>query len=236
MQTPLGFALGVVATCGGAGASTFAAAVAGRAAVAGHLSVLIDLDAGGGGADVRVGCDHLPGLRWADLSAARAGLDGPALLERLPHSAHQVAVLSADADGSVGAEPGAGAVCRALRNAADVCVIDLGRSIPPWIDELDAVAVVVRADVTGLSAARGRCAAALQAGAPAWLVGRDLPSDLMPAVSEALAIPHLCTLREDRFCAPDLRAGRAPGIRDRSGSAVAAEAALRRLLTQHSVP
>ena len=75
----------VLAGCGGAGASVFAAALAQEAA--GSLpgeSLLIDGDPWGGGLDLVLGSETEPGLRWPDLSSAGGRLSYPALRDALP--------------------------------------------------------------------------------------------------------------------------------------------------------
>ena len=87
---PVGAArvVAVVGGRGGAGASTLACALAVTAAsVAGDgaPTVLVDADPLGGGLDLVLGCEDLPGLRWPDLTSASGAVSGPALAAALPH-------------------------------------------------------------------------------------------------------------------------------------------------------
>src|SRR5699024_7465937 len=68
-----GTTVGVVAGCGGAGASVLACALARRAG-ADHSTVLVDADPLGGGLDLVLGAEQVPGPRWTDLSASRGQL------------------------------------------------------------------------------------------------------------------------------------------------------------------
>ena len=56
---------------GGVGTSTLAAALAFAGARAGLRTLLLDTDAAGGGIDVLLGAEHVPGWRWSRFAAAR---------------------------------------------------------------------------------------------------------------------------------------------------------------------
>lgn len=233
-MTEHGFTIGVLGASGGVGTSTLAAALATRAALAAHEVLLLDLDAAGGGADVLLGCDQEDGIRWPDLVGARGRFDGEALLERLPRSGQDVAVL---APGGSMHEPAAEVVVSAwesLAPAVDLTVVDLGRAVPTWVNGLDAVLLVIRGDVTGLSAAVPVARLLHEHGAPAHLVGRDLESSWQDLVCRTLGLPLVGTfatddgLREDQFC------GRAPGWRRRARSSRCVDEMLRDLWTTRS--
>jgi hypothetical protein len=67
--------VGVVGGSGGVGASTFAAVLAlGAARATRGPAVLIDLDPIGGGIDVLLGVQSIPGLRWSGVSGAGSPL------------------------------------------------------------------------------------------------------------------------------------------------------------------
>jgi hypothetical protein len=83
--------IGVIGGSGGVGASTFAAVVTSVAAG----GVLIDLDPVGGGIDVLLGIDDVPGARWSGLRVGGGYLDPAALATGLPRW-RTVAVLAAD--------------------------------------------------------------------------------------------------------------------------------------------
>ena len=147
--------VGVVGGSGGVGSSSFAAALAARAAADYDLSVLIDLDTARGGIDVLLGAEHEPGARWSGLRLAGGHLDPQALVRGLP-SWNGVAVLAADADSVTGADA-VGQVIGVAVEAGPV-VVDLTR----WGDAArdaavglcDLVVMVVRPDVAGITGAR----------------------------------------------------------------------------------
>lgn len=87
--------IGVLAGCGGAGASVFAAVLASRAAADAGLAFLIDCDPVGGGIDVLLGCERLAGSRWSQVRLGGGDLDPAVLRDCLP-SWHQVSVLAVD--------------------------------------------------------------------------------------------------------------------------------------------
>jgi len=72
-----GWLVAIGGSCGGAGASTVAAAVA-LAAAPGVL--LVDGDPWGGGLDLVLGAERAEGLRWPDLATLRGRVAGDALL------------------------------------------------------------------------------------------------------------------------------------------------------------
>jgi hypothetical protein len=85
--------IGVVGGCGGVGASRFAAVLAAAATADGGRALLADLDPIGGGIDVLVGAEALPGPHWSQLHLAGGALDPQLLLTGLP-AWGRVALLS----------------------------------------------------------------------------------------------------------------------------------------------
>src|SRR3954452_24887812 len=78
-----GWLVAVGGSCGGAGASTVATALAVAAAPG---SLLVDGDAGGGGLDLLLGAERIDGLRWPQLTGLRGRFAGDALLASLPET------------------------------------------------------------------------------------------------------------------------------------------------------
>jgi secretion/DNA translocation related CpaE-like protein len=76
--------IAVMGGCGGAGASTLAAAVALRAADREQSPLLVDADPFGGGIDLLLGTEDCSGIRWQDLCDASGRIDHQQLLEALP--------------------------------------------------------------------------------------------------------------------------------------------------------
>ena len=105
----------VVGGRGGAGATTVSAAMALAAAREGGQVLLLDLDPYGGGIDVALGAEDVPGLRWPDLTGDRSALPG-AVVEALPRLG-SLSVLSwdrGDPRGSARPMPPSDDVLRAL--------------------------------------------------------------------------------------------------------------------------
>ena len=142
--------VGVVGGSGGAGASTFAAALA---AGVGGPAVLVDLDRLGGGIDTLLGIEAVPGARWSQLQLGGGRLDPLAFEQGLPRWG-DVRVLADPADGAV---TDIAEVLAAARSVAPV-VLDVGRCEDErWSDVLslcDLVVVVVVGTVSGIAAAR----------------------------------------------------------------------------------
>ncbi|MCL1838070.1 MAG: hypothetical protein FWG47_01980 [Propionibacteriaceae bacterium] len=112
---------------GGAGVSTLAAAVALRASKQGLRSVLVDVDALGGGIDLLLGVEQIQGWRWPSLGAAE-GYVGD-IRQYLPQVGG-VAVVSMSRDSHVElAKEPLVAIIQALRRTHDLVVIDAGRSV-----------------------------------------------------------------------------------------------------------
>ena len=219
-----GRCVGVVGGRGGAGASTLAAALAvtaavapaGVAAVEGRTgALLVDLDPMGGGADLLLGLEDLPGLRWPDLAAVSGPLSGPALAGSLP-TRGGVSVLSWDArDVEVGATA-TGFVLDAVRRTYALTVLDLPRPVAgaaALAAACDTVLLVVPAETRAVAAA-GRVAVGL---APLvtdvrLVVRGPSPSRLTgPDVARLLGLPLAGWLRPDPRLASQVERGRVPG-------------------------
>ncbi len=113
-----GAVVGVIGGSGGAGASSFAAALAAAAA----RCVLIDCDASGGGIDVLLGIEGVPGARWSGVRLDGGRLDPRLLDDGLPRRG-SVCVLAADV------APSPPAVGQVVASAAELgaVVLDLPR-------------------------------------------------------------------------------------------------------------
>jgi hypothetical protein len=214
--------MGVIGASGGLGVSTVAVSLAVRAGPHIGATVAIDGAPDGGALDVTACLEHLPGLRWPDLAAARGGLDGAALLRALP------------ADGTTrvlaGTERGLGedVVRAALTGLARVCglaVVDLGRSL--WLaSQCTELLVVVGTTARHLADATALAEAVHELGCPAVLVVRSGRGD--PVSPEEVAVhldlPLAGTLRDDSRIAADAERARTPGSRPSGALAVLADA------------
>lgn len=131
--------IGVVSGCGGGGASVLAATLAGCAGEprsGGGLgrAFLIDCDPLGGGIDVLLGCEQVPGPRWGQVRLRGGFLDPAVLLDTLPRWG-RVRFLAADTPDGPGPESLAGVIAAAASVAP--VVLDL----PRWPSAVRTVAL-----------------------------------------------------------------------------------------------
>jgi len=212
-----GWLVAVGGSCGGAGASTVAAAVALTAAPG---VLLVDGDPWGGGLDLLLGAERADGLRWPDLAGIRGRVSGDALLAALPEVAGvHVLAHSRDDPGPVPDEALL-AVVEGARSAGCPVVVDLSGGAPT-----DAAAVLAEADLAVLvvpGRLRAATAARLQvAGESPWaaahlVVGR-VPGGLPRAdVADLLGRPVLAELAPDRSAVPRAERGQPPDVGARS--------------------
>ena len=179
-----GRVVGVLGAVGGAGTSTLACWLADRAAQEDRPAALVDGDRAGGGIDVLLGLEDQDGLRWPDLLRIAGAVHAEQLWPAMAR-AGQLRWLSWDRSRPGHAPAPYAPVLEALRRAADVVVVDLGRAGPPTPDTAvlcDEVLVLAPRTVRGVLCARW--AADLLDGIPARLV----PAGLNVAdVDDALA-------------------------------------------------
>ena len=149
--------LGVAAGSGGAGASVTSAALVMTAAAQGLQSVLIDADPQSPGADLLLGLDQTPGLRWDHFNPAAGPPPGDRLFASLPRIGN-CAVLTRDR--SLPGPTDASLVqstIHSLSAAVDLVVVDMARGCGDVGAELlptcDVVYVVVTCDVRGATSA-----------------------------------------------------------------------------------
>jgi secretion/DNA translocation related CpaE-like protein len=215
-----GAVIGVVGGCGGAGASTMSAALGLTAARTGS-AILIDADPVGGGLDVLMGAEHLPGARWPDLVGTRGRLPAPTLLEAVPHIGG-LAVLSWDRGEAVPLPTAAAAsvLDAAVRGVATV-VLDLPRHLDAATEILlagcDDVVLVVPATVRATAAA-ARVAARVSAvvGAAGLVVREAGTPRLAPGdVAAALGLDLRASVPYDSGIATAAAQGRLPLSRPR---------------------
>jgi secretion/DNA translocation related CpaE-like protein len=163
--------LAVVGGCGGAGATTLAAAVAVTAGRRGLRSMLIDGDPLGGGIELVLGTEDYEGSRWPALLNAAGRVSASALRAALP-SVDGLAVLSWDRSDVTALPPEAmRSVLGAAQRSSDLVVVDLPRRSDPAAEEAfvraTSTLVVVPRDVRS-------CAAAARLVAPLREVAHDL--------------------------------------------------------------
>jgi hypothetical protein len=204
---------------GGAGASVFAAALATR----GDDALLVDLDPYGGGIDLLLGAESVPGLRWPDLGSQSGRLAWSAVRDALPRRAG-VSVLSA-ARQHHDIDPGAvRSVLEAARRAGTIVVCDVPRQFTPAgveaVQFADLVAVVTSCDVRGIAAAGATMPVLRPINPAAGLVVRGPSPGGLSAreVAEAAGAPLLAAMRPEPML--DRRLDSA-GLRLRRGSPLA---------------
>lgn len=230
---PDGVVLGVVGGSGGAGATTFAAALAALGAERGP-TVLLDTDPLGPGAERVLGLEDAPGVRWSELGATAGRLGARALREALPRSGH-LGLLGWDRGGARTVDQ---AVVREVLSAArrghELVVVDLPRSIGEetrdLVDRCDLVLLVVRATVTGIAAA-ARLAPQLPDRDRVRLVVRGRSAD-PEAVGRALDLPVLTSVADQRGLSEAIDLGLGPVRSRRSPLARAAAEVLGRSRVQ----
>jgi secretion/DNA translocation related CpaE-like protein len=212
-----GTVVGVVAGSGGAGATTFACALAQVAARSGS-AVVVDADPLGPGADRVLGLDGAAGVRWGDLGQTTGRLGARSLREALP-SREGLRVLTWET-GTVGelSAPVVRETLSAARRGHSLVVVDLGRSPDPLLAEVgqrcDALVVVARATVA--SAAATARAAARFAGHPrVSLVARG-PETVAEEVASATGLPLLAAMPDQRGLTERVDLGLGP-VRGRRG-------------------
>ena len=128
-----GLVLGVTGGCGGAGATTAAIWIAQAAAGMGVRVLLVDGDPWGGGLELALAAEELPGLRWPDLSDASGSIDPGQLSDSLPITGGFSFLSwpgSRDRAAPVDAAA-AGGVLDAARRGYELIVVDIGRGAEP---------------------------------------------------------------------------------------------------------
>lgn len=205
--------VGVIGGSGGAGATTFAVALA-QAAATGRRVLLIDTDILGPGLDTVLGTAAVPGVRWSDLHGSSGRLGGRAVRDALPRLG-ALPFLTWSGVGRMPSPELLREVLASARRANDLVVLDLSRALDPVAAEAlsacDVVLVLVRSTVDGVNAAR-RLVAQLpdRARARAILRGRDGP------LIDELGLPIVARLRDQRGLDEAITLGLGP-LRSRRG-------------------
>ncbi|EGD55068.1 septum site-determining protein Ssd [Gordonia neofelifaecis] len=194
-------AVAVVPGHGGAGASTLAAAVALVAAQTSNV-LLLDVDQAGPGADLMLGVEAEPGLRWSDVNGETGSIGGAALRSAVPRT-RGVGVLACDRSGRTPLRSDTVlAVLDAGRGAGDVVVADVGREPGPVtagiVDSVDLVVVVTTATVPGVAATRRTVARMLHERSSLLMVRGPSPSGLTAEqVASSIGVELLGSYRAD---------------------------------------
>lgn len=226
----------VLGGCGGAGASCLAIGLAVTAASHGTAPVLIDADPLGGGLDLPLGAESVPGLRWPDLPWAAGRLPAGLITSALPQVAG-VRLLSCTRGQPTSLSGQAvGAVVDAAAREGDLVVVDL----PRHIGDLEA-AVLARCRMALLvvpgsvrAAAAGSLVAAMAESHAADLrvvVREPMAAGCLPeTVADAMQIPLQGRLEAEPGLDGALDAGEAAALRTRGPLAAIARDVLAELL------
>ncbi|KLN71443.1 septum site-determining protein Ssd [Rhodococcus qingshengii] len=209
-----GTVVSVVGGCGGGGASATAAAVALTSAARHVPTLLVDVDALGSGADVLLGIETAPGLRWGALTVEGGRLSPEALRDALPAKGKFLRVLASsrrEIDGptvtavravlDAGRSSGGLVVCDVPRHPSEV-----GQAV---LEMSDSVLVVVPATVAACVAAEKVGAWVVRHNSNVGLVVRGpAPGGLRGAdVADMLGLPLTAVMRGHRSLAPMLERG-----------------------------
>lgn len=221
--------VGVVAGSGGAGASTFAAALALVASRSGPAT-LLDLDPWGPGLDRIAGMDECDGIRWEGLATGSGRLGSRALRAALPRR-EQLALLTwgpspgpAAAAGAAGPGPELGPelgpevaveVFAAARRGADHLVLDLPRHLDPasagLVPRCDRVVLVVGDSVPAVAAAAKVTARLRRLHEGVCLVVRTAGAGLpVEAVASTLGLPLVADFPSRRRVPEQVELGLGP--------------------------
>lgn len=156
-----GRVIGVVGGSGGAGATTFACALAQVAARRGR-AVVVDADPLGPGVDRVLGLEARDGVRWDGLCQTTGRLGARALREALPRREGLGALTWRAGTSAPLSAFAIREVLSAARRGHDVVVLDLPRShdavTTELVDRCDQLLVVVVPTVAGVAAAARICA------------------------------------------------------------------------------
>jgi secretion/DNA translocation related CpaE-like protein len=225
--------VGVMAGSGGAGATTFATALA-VVAAASQVAVLVDLDPLGPGLDRVVGLDGSGGVRWDSLVATRGRLGSRSLRQALPGK-DGLAVLTWDVATPAALDAAAvREVLSAAQRGNDLVVVDLPRALDDLTVEVatrcDHVLVVAAPTISGVASA-AKVLSGLRAATDriGLVVRRGAGAVASEHVASVLDARLVSELPRQRRLAEHLELGLGPVHGHRSALARAARATLRRL-------
>ena len=213
-----GLLVGVTGGSGGAGATTFAAAL-GQVGARRGRAVVVDADPLGPGVDRVLGLEDRDGVRWDGLCDTTGRLSARALREALPRR-EDLGALSWRA-GPPGALQAFAAreVLSAARRGHDLVVVDLPRTPDPLLDEIaarcDRLLVVVVPTVAGVASAVRTCARHRDPTTVRLVLrGRGIEPQ---QVARATGVPVLATMPDQRGLAEAIDLGLGP-VRSRRGA------------------
>lgn len=208
-----GCLISIVGGTGGAGTSTIAAGLALAAGRRGVKSLLLDTDPLGGGLDLLMGIEQVPGVRWDGVTAKDGPMTARALRDVLPH-ADGVWTLSF---GREPAEPAPMAnLIAAGQRGFQLVVADVARHCDPWAADVLArsvlTVVVVPEDVRAVSATRGVLHRLHdRTSSVVAIASQRRPGLGRYTIAEALGVPVVGRLRFDPRLRASVDHGAGPG-------------------------
>lgn len=216
--TARGRLVGVIGGSGGAGATTFAAALGLVMAGRSGSALLVDGDRIGGGVEQVLGLRVADGVRWDALSQACGRLSARSLRETLPTTGGLAAVTWPTDRGAGISVLTMRAVLSAGLRGYPVVVVDLPRSIPWVVEEVlprcDQVLVVSAVTVPALASCLHLTRSLPARGAAAILRGRN--GFDASQVERLLGIPVWHRMPDQRGLDEDISLGVGP-LRSRRG-------------------
>lgn len=220
-----GAVIAVMSSGGGAGASTFAATLAGITAEQDRRVLLVDLDPLAGGLDVLLGIEDEAASRWADLADTRGRLSTSTLAGALP-TWEGVSTLSWGRDGASRLTPEPlTSVLDAGERGFDVIVLDVPRTLNDVVElalgRARRTLLVTSTSVRGVAAA-SRLSKVLREHSPSVgvLVRREQRGVSTAAIDAVLDQAVLGELPFVTGVAARCDGGEGPSLRDAYGRAV----------------
>src|SRR5699024_6936792 len=172
-----------------------------RRAGADRSTVLFDADPLGGGLDLVLGAEQVPGPRWTDLSASRGQLRPSTLADALPRH-DGLALLSWGRDDTVDLDPDVfDDFLAAAGQAFDRVIVDLPRHAPPqWTRRCHHVLLVSPARVRSAVAASQVAKRLSQAHPDVRLVVRETGPGGLDAelLADSIGLSLAGSIRDDR--------------------------------------
>ena len=210
-----GGVIAVVGARGGAGASTFAAALGLCSSRSGRRALLVEGDRYGSGLDLLLGWENTPGLRWSGLVVEGGRVSADALHGALPsRDGLSVLALGRSENRSIG--PTAVAVAAVLdagRAAGDLVVCDVPRHPGDVSDALyaaaDLVVLLLPAELRAVTSAGAVIEHVAERNANVGIVVRGpAPGGLRADdIAVALGLPLLTSMRAEPGLAERLERG-----------------------------